>query len=161
MLPNIDLRLVSLEIPIQGLPRMAKPSDFPALSKDPFQGKRQPKIHKKPKVRRPTSTRKHVAHCFNSQENPCSQLPRPHRCIRWPWVKIQIVPPVNIPIPTIGSKMGEFTYPQKWDPKTVLTTTARSSSYSALCPAPFAHPHLRRACSMRWTFFLLLTTPTF
>ena len=24
----------------------------------------------------------------------------------WPWVKIQIVPPVNIPIPTIGSKMG-------------------------------------------------------
>ena len=30
----------------------------------------------------------------------------------WPWVKIQIVPPVNIPIPTkIGSRMGgEFTY---------------------------------------------------
>ena len=36
------------------------------------------------------------------------------------------VPPVNIPIPTkIGSKMGgEFTYQPKWDPKTVLTTTA-------------------------------------
>ena len=27
----------------------------------------------------------------------------------WPWVKSQIVPPVNIPIPTMG---GEFTYPQ-------------------------------------------------
>ena len=27
----------------------------------------------------------------------------------WPWVKIQIVPPVHIPIPTkIGSKMGAF-----------------------------------------------------
>ena len=36
------------------------------------------------------------------------------------------VPPVNIPIPTkLGSKMGgEFTYPPKWDPKTVLITTA-------------------------------------
>ena len=47
----------------------------------------------------------------------------------WPWVKIQIVPPVNIPIlpilTKIGSKMvGEFTYQPKWDPKTVLTTTA-------------------------------------
>ena len=32
----------------------------------------------------------------------------------WPWIKIQIVPPVNIPIPTkLGSKMGgEFTYPK-------------------------------------------------
>ena len=36
----------------------------------------------------------------------------------WPWVKIQIVPPVNIPLPTkIGSKMGgEFTNQPKWDP---------------------------------------------
>ena len=36
------------------------------------------------------------------------------------------VPRANIPIPTkIGSKMGgEFTYQPKWDPKTVLTTTA-------------------------------------
>ena len=36
----------------------------------------------------------------------------------WPWAKIQIVPPVNIPIPTkIGSKLGgEFTYQAKWDP---------------------------------------------
>ena len=36
----------------------------------------------------------------------------------WPWAKIQIVPPVNIPIPTkIGSKLGgEFTYQPKWDP---------------------------------------------
>ena len=35
----------------------------------------------------------------------------------WPWVKIQIVPQVNIPIPTkIGSEMGgEFTYQPKWD----------------------------------------------
>ena len=43
-----------------------------------------------------------------------------------PWVKIQIAPAVNMPIPTkIGSKMGgEFTYQPKWDPKTVLTTTA-------------------------------------
>ena len=34
----------------------------------------------------------------------------------WPWVKIQIVPPVNIPIPTkIGSKMGgEVTHQPKW-----------------------------------------------
>ena len=34
--------------------------------------------------------------------------------MKWPWVKSQIVPPVNIPIPTkIGSKMGgEFTYPK-------------------------------------------------
>ena len=41
----------------------------------------------------------------------------------WPWVKIQIVPPVNTPIPTkIGSKMGsEFTENPKWDDKTVLT----------------------------------------
>ena len=32
----------------------------------------------------------------------------------WPWVKTQIVPPVNIPIPTkVGSRMGgEFTYPK-------------------------------------------------
>ena len=32
----------------------------------------------------------------------------------WPWVKIQIAPPVNIPIPTkIDSKMGgEFTCPK-------------------------------------------------
>ena len=38
----------------------------------------------------------------------------------------QPVPPVNIPIPTkIGSNMGgELTYQPKWDPKTVLTTTA-------------------------------------
>ena len=36
------------------------------------------------------------------------------------------VPPVNIPIPTkIGSKLGgEFTNQPKWDPTTVLTTTA-------------------------------------
>ena len=34
----------------------------------------------------------------------------------WPWVKIQIVPPVSIPIPTkIGSKMGGAPTP-KWDP---------------------------------------------
>ena len=35
---------------------------------------------------------------------------------------------MNIPIPTkIGSKMGgEFTYQPKWDPKTVLTTTAEN-----------------------------------
>ena len=48
---------------------------------------------------------------------------------KWPWVQSQIVPPANIPIPTkIGSKMGgEFTYPPKWDPKTVLTTTAKWS----------------------------------
>ena len=40
----------------------------------------------------------------------------------WPWVKIQIVPRVNIPIP---SKMGgEFIYSSKWDLKTGLTTTA-------------------------------------
>ena len=32
----------------------------------------------------------------------------------WPWVKVQIVPPVNIPIPTkIGSKMGGAPTP-KW-----------------------------------------------
>ena len=32
----------------------------------------------------------------------------------WPWLKIQIVPPVNIPIPAkTGSKMGgEFIYPK-------------------------------------------------
>ena len=36
------------------------------------------------------------------------------------------VPPLNIPILTkIGSKLGgEFTYQPKWDPKTVVTTTA-------------------------------------
>ena len=36
----------------------------------------------------------------------------------WPWVKTQIVPPVNLPIPaTIGSKMGgACTYQPKWDP---------------------------------------------
>ena len=36
----------------------------------------------------------------------------------WPWVKTQIVPPVNIPIPTeMGSKMGgECTCQPKWDP---------------------------------------------
>ena len=39
-----------------------------------------------------------------------------HVVIMWPWVKIQIVPPVNIPIPTkIGSKMGGAATP-KWDP---------------------------------------------
>ena len=39
----------------------------------------------------------------------------------WPWVKIQIVPPVNIPIATKrGSKMGGELYPT-WDPNTVLT----------------------------------------
>ena len=38
-------------------------------------------------------------------------------CQVWPWVKIQIVPPVNIPLPTkIGSKMGgEFTYQPECD----------------------------------------------
>ena len=34
------------------------------------------------------------------KDPPCASL-------MWPWVKIQIVPPVNIPISTkIGSKMG-------------------------------------------------------
>ena len=43
--------------------------------------------------------------------------------------KSQIVPPSEHPNPTtkMGSKMGgEFTYQPKWDPKTVLTTTAIS-----------------------------------
>ena len=36
--------------------------------------------------------------------------------LKWPWVKIQIVPSVNIPIPTkIGSKMGGAPTPT-WDP---------------------------------------------
>ena len=62
-------------------------------------------------------------------ESPLPRFPFgfPLACI-WPWVKIQIVPPVNIrlnPTTKIGSKMGgEFTYQPKWDPKTVLTTTA-------------------------------------
>ena len=43
----------------------------------------------------------------------------------WPWVKIPY-PPVNIPIPHIPiptkiDSNGWCTYPQKWDPKTVLT----------------------------------------
>ena len=39
------------------------------------------------------------------RKRPCNLL-RMRKNI-WPWVKIQIVPPVNIPIPTdIGSKMG-------------------------------------------------------
>ena len=50
--------------------------------------------------------------------------PHPHMAMRQ-----NPVPPVNIPIPTkISSKLGgEFTYQPKWDPKTVLTTTATSS----------------------------------
>ena len=42
------------------------------------------------------------------------QVPRVLSATHWPWVKTQIVPPVNIPIPTkLGSKMGgEFTYPK-------------------------------------------------
>ena len=36
------------------------------------------------------------------------------------------IPSVNIPIPTrIPTKMGEFTYQPKWNPKTILTTTAK------------------------------------
>ena len=44
--------------------------------------------------------------------------------------KSRFSPPVNIPIPTkIKPKMGgEFTYQPKWDLKTVLTTTAESTS---------------------------------
>ena len=38
------------------------------------------------------------------------------RALKWPWVKIQILPLVNIrfnPTTKIGSKMGgEFTYPR-------------------------------------------------
>ena len=34
----------------------------------------------------------------------------------WPWVKVQIAPPVNIPLPTKkGSKTGDAPTP-KWDP---------------------------------------------
>ena len=38
--------------------------------------------------------------------------PRGEYIVTWPWVKTQIVPPVNIPIPSkIGSKMGgEYAY---------------------------------------------------
>ena len=44
---------------------------------------------------------------------------------KWPWVKLPIVPPVSVPIPTkMGSRMGGAPTP-KWDPKTVLTTTAK------------------------------------
>ena len=33
--------------------------------------------------------------------------------LQWPWVKIQIVPPVSIPTPTKSTEMGgEFTYPK-------------------------------------------------
>ena len=55
----------------------------------------------------------------------------------WPWVKIQIVPPVNLQIPTkTGSKMGgEFTYQPKWDPKTVLPANSHVSS-----KRPTGHP---------------------
>ena len=51
----------------------------------------------------------------------------------WPWVKIQIVPPVNIPIATkIGFKMGgEFIYQPKWDTKTVLTTATSKLATAA------------------------------
>ena len=52
---------------------------------------------------------------------------------KWPWVKIQIVPPVNIPIPTkIGSKMGGAPTPNGIP--LVLTTTAKSH------PPLFHHP---------------------
>ena len=53
----------------------------------------------------------------------------------WSWVKSQIArTPSDNPNPTtkISSKMGgEFTYQPKWDPKTVLTTTAISDPVSA------------------------------
>ena len=48
-------------------------------------------------------------------------LPKP----TWPWVKIRIVPPVNILNPTtkIGSLKWVLNSPSpKWDPKTVLTS---------------------------------------
>ena len=64
------------------------------------------------------------------ERNPLKQSmnPFPAKTNTWLWVEIQIVPPVNMPIPTkIGSKMGgEFTYQPKWDPKTVITTAAFS-----------------------------------
>ena len=57
--------------------------------------------------------------------------------------QIQIVPPVNIPLPTkIVSKMGgEFTEnPPKWDPKTVLTTTAMCQPNGPPRRSPFKPP---------------------
>ena len=63
------------------------------------------------------------AHPWPPFESAQKSLPKRERTNpdSWPWVKIPYPP-----IPTkIGSKMGgEFT--SKWDPKTVLTTTARS-----------------------------------
>ena len=48
----------------------------------------------------------------------------------WPWVKTQIVPPVNIPIQPLKEVpkwvVNSPNYQPKWDPKTVLTTTAIS-----------------------------------
>ena len=84
-------------------------------------------------------------------------LPFPFkRGVHWPWVKSQIVPPVNIRFnpTTIGSEMGgEFTYQPKWDPKTVLTTAispmggnvARDRPLRCFprCPSP---PRLLRRC---------------
>ena len=42
----------------------------------------------------------------------------------WPWVKIQIVPPVNIPIPT----KKWCTYHPKWDPKTLCEGNQKGKS---------------------------------
>ena len=49
----------------------------------------------------------HRSHVRRPRENPTQD--------KWPWVKSQIVPPVNIPIPTkIGSKRGGAPIPT-WD----------------------------------------------
>ena len=44
----------------------------------------------------------------------------------WPWVKIQIVPPVNIPIPTKIGKMGGDLPTKMGSRLTVLTATSWS-----------------------------------
>ena len=66
----------------------------------------------------------------------------------WPWVKIQIVPPVNLPIPTKkGSKMGgEFTYPKNGIP---LGFGPRPYMFCCRKPAPgWRHSKLCRAAPL-------------
>ena len=83
---------------------------------DPYPKTRRDR-HYKLILNEPQAIHTGVSHLLVASRSALSGSERDSPVVTWPWVKIQIAPPVNIPIPTkTGSKMGgEFSYQPKWD----------------------------------------------
>ena len=97
---SLNLRSNSWWFHFDPYPKHGLKPAVPWFSVDPYPSGAKTSTH--PPPRRPARRRARTAPCGETRwelETKTKNLSR-QRCPMWPWVKIQIVPSVNIPIPT-------------------------------------------------------------